>query len=119
MAENDGSIRDYGLAAPHGPNMDTDRHVATQDVGHMNPMEEGVFNSILRPDDMYDETGTYWADMGWFRRARFVNKVDSEEARRELGVIWDMIKKDPLSPIAYYFRNMVIPGAGLGLEGYA
>jgi MFS family permease len=29
-----------------------------------------------------------------------------------------MIKRDPLSPVGWYFRNCVIPGAGLGLEGY-
>ena len=39
------------------------------------------------------------------------------EAKRELSGIWEMTKADPLSPISYYFRNMVLPGAGLGLEG--
>src|ERR1700749_4773513 len=29
-----------------------------------------------------------------------------------------MNKVDPLIPVSYYFRNMVIPGMGLGLEGY-
>lgn len=29
-----------------------------------------------------------------------------------------MFKKNPLSPLSYYFKNMVLPGAGLGLEGY-
>ena len=29
-----------------------------------------------------------------------------------------MIKKDPLSPVGWYMRNAVIPGAGLLLEGY-
>ena len=48
-----------------------------------------------------------------------VTLADIQEAKRELGLIGDMIKKDPLSPIGYYFKNMVLPGAGLGLEGYA
>jgi hypothetical protein len=50
------SIRDYGIAAPHWPNMDTNRHVATKNIIHdMDEMKEGVFHSILRPDGMYDE----------------------------------------------------------------
>jgi hypothetical protein len=111
------SVRDYGVAAPHGPNMDTDRHVATQDVQDMSPQEALVFQSILKPDDMYDENGVYWADMPIGKRISFLNKVDSQEARKELSAIGRMIKADPLSPVGYYMRNMVIPGAGLLLEG--
>jgi hypothetical protein len=112
------STRDYGIAAPHGPNMDTDKHVATQTVHGMNLMEEEVFKSILLPDDLYDETGTYWADMGIGRQIQFVNHVNGIEAKKERHQIWEMIKRDPLSPVGVYFRNMVIPGMGLGLEGY-
>lgn len=115
--EPQGSVRDYGLAAPHGPNMNTDRHVATQDVGSMNLMEESVFNSILKPDDMFDNTGTYWADLPIMRRIKFVNHVNNNESKRELRSIWEMMKLDPLKPVSVYFRDMVIPGAGLGLEG--
>jgi hypothetical protein len=97
--------------------VDTSKHVATRNIHDMDPTEEGVFNSILKPDDMYDETGTYWADMNLFRRFRFVSKLDGEESRKELRIIGNMIKHDPLSPVTYYIRNMVIPGAGLGLEG--
>lgn len=110
------SLRDYGVAAPHGPNMGGD-HVATTDVAPMDPREEAVFKQILLPNDLYDETGTYWADMGIMRRLKFVTGVDNEEARRELAGIWRMTKADPLSPLVYYIKNMVIPGAGLGLEG--
>jgi hypothetical protein len=28
-----------------------------------------------------------------------------------------MFKKDPLSPVSWYFKNAILPGAGLGLEG--
>lgn len=94
-----------------------EEHVATADVAPMDPREEAVFKQILLPDDSYDETGTYWADMNIFRRMKFVNKVNNEEARKELGAIWSMIKADPLSPGGYYIKNMVIPGAGLLLEG--
>lgn len=114
----DNSMRDYGIAAPHGPNMGGE-HVATEEIMmRMNKNESDVFRSLLLPDDSYDETGTYWADMPIWRRMKFVNKVDSQEAKKELTSIGQMIKKDPLSPVSYYMRNMVIPGAGLLLEGY-
>lgn len=109
-------MRDYGLAVPHGPNATGD-HVATADIGDMSSNESGVFQSLLKPDDSYDENGVYWADMSVFQRMKFVGKVDSAEAKKELASTWSMMKRDPLSPIGFYFRNMVIPGAGLGLEG--
>lgn len=83
----------------------------------MHTDEAAVFRSILLPDDSYDEKGTYWADMPLRERIKFTSKVDNQEARKELASIWSMMKVDPLSPIAFYFRNMVIPGAGLLLEG--
>lgn len=110
-------MRDYGLAAPHGPNR-TGQHVATADLGDMNNDEASVFRSLLLPDDSYDEQGTYWADMKLGKRINFIRKVDNEEAKKELKSIGRMIKADPLSPVSFYFRNMVIPGMGLLLEGY-
>jgi hypothetical protein len=68
--------------------------------------------SRLTPD------GTYWADLPIGQRVKFVSAVDRQAAREELSTIWAMMKKDPLSPVSWYFRNAVIPGAGLGLEGY-
>lgn len=112
----DESLRDYGLAAPHGPNMGGG-HVATANIGDMSSNEAGVFRSLLKPDDSYDENGVYWGDMPFFKRWAFVNKTDSAEAKKELASIWAMTKTDPLSPLGYYMRNMVIPGAGLLLEG--
>lgn len=111
------SIRDYGLAVPHGPNPGGD-HVATANLADMSVNETGVFQSLLKPDDSYDENGVYWGDMGLKQRAAFVSKVDRAETKRELSATWEMFKHDPLSPVAFYFRNMVIPGAGLLLEGY-
>jgi hypothetical protein len=110
-------MRDYGLAAPHGPNMGGE-HVATADLSNMKDGEASVFRSLLLPDDSYDENGTYWADMPILKRVAFVNKVDSDEAKKELKAIGSMMKADPLSPVSFYFRNMVIPGMGLLLEGY-
>jgi len=116
MANSNSSLRDYGLAMPHGPNPTGD-HVATQDVTIMNPNERDIFNHLILPDDSYNSEGTYWADMSLGKRLAFTNKVDSAEARKELGQIGRMMKKDPLSPIGWYARNAVIPGAGLLLEG--
>lgn len=113
------SIRDYGVAAPHGPNM-AGHHMATQDVdirADMTSNEADVFHALLHPDDMYDANGTYWADMPIGQRIKFVTNVDKQESKRELSELWQMFKKDPLSPVSAYFRNYVIPGAGLGLEG--
>ncbi|KAK9376443.1 major facilitator superfamily domain-containing protein [Lipomyces chichibuensis] len=80
--------------------------------------EKAIFSYLLHPDDSYDENGTYWADMKFGQKVSFITKVDNAEAKRELGNLWTMFKNDPLSPISWYFRDCVIPGAGLGLEGY-
>ncbi|RJE18120.1 MFS phosphate transporter [Aspergillus sclerotialis] len=90
----------------HGLNVEMDAH------------EEAAVNALIRPDDIYSPEGIYWADLPLFERIRYVSSYDSKEARRELGLIGRMLKADPLSPIGYYFKNMVLPGAGLGLEGY-
>ena len=112
----DSSLRDYGLAAPHGPNMGG-QHVATQKVGDMSANEKEIFDHLLLPADIYDQNGVYWADMNIFQRAKFTNKVDNQEAKKELSTIGRMVRSDPLSPIGYYAKNMVLPGAGLLLEG--
>jgi hypothetical protein len=112
----DHSMRDYGLAAPHGPNA-TGQHVATASLGDMRGEEASVFRSLLLPDDSYDENGTYWADMPIGKRIAFINKVNNAESASELRTIGRMIKADPLSPVMFYIRNMIIPGMGLLLEG--
>ena len=83
----------------------------------MNENERQIFDYLIKPDDSYDANGVYWADLGIMRRIKFVTAYDAKEAGRELSNIWAMAKRDPLEPIRYYMRNMVIPGAGLGLEG--
>ena len=107
-----------GMAAPHGPDMSGQHPSLVQPEFGMNDNERQIFDYLLKPDDSYDESGTYWADMGIMRRVKFVTTYDRKETQRELRGIWGMMKKDPLSPVGYYFRNMVLPGAGLGLEGY-
>lgn len=115
------SLRDYGLAAPHGPNV-SGEHTASQryepmDPTNMNANERDIFNHLILPDDSYNAEGQYWADMGIGKRIGFVAKVDAAEAAKELRSIGRMMKKDPLSPVGWYMRNAVIPGAGLLLEG--
>ncbi|KAH8691293.1 putative MFS phosphate transporter [Talaromyces proteolyticus] len=103
-----------GPNLPHGPDM-AGTHPEYVD---MNPNEKGAFDKLLRPDDSYTEEGVYWADLPILRRLRFITKVDNQEAARELRNLGRMIVEDPLSPVSFYFKNMVLPGAGLLLEGY-
>lgn len=121
MNSEDDSLRNYGLAAPHGPNV-SGQHTATEQAfenahTNMNQNERDIFNHLILPDDSYNAEGVYWADMGIGKRVAFTAKTDTEEAVKELKSIGRMMKADPLSPVSYYFRNMVIPGAGLLLEG--
>ncbi|KAH7064508.1 hypothetical protein B0J12DRAFT_733962, partial [Macrophomina phaseolina] len=107
MAATESSLRDYGIAAPHGPNMGGD-HVATRDIHEMNPNEKGVFDFLLRPDDSFDASGTYWADMGLLQRMKFVSSVDKAEAKKETAEFWTMFKTSSsrfsgvLAPIGWF-----------------
>ena len=118
MAGQEGPVIDYGPAAPHGPDM-TGHHpsLVAPDFG-MSNNEKQIFDYLLKPDDSYNDEGVYWADLPLMKRFKFVRKVNGIESKREFASFWAMLKKDPLSPISFYMRNMVIPGAGLGLEGY-
>lgn len=104
---------DYGPTAPHGP----DTNPTHAPIRDMTQNERQIFDYLLHPDDSYDEHGVYWADMPLATRVKFVSSYDAKETAREAKTVLAMIKEDPLSPIAYYFKNMVLPGAGLGLEG--
>ena len=107
-------MTDYGPAAPHGPDM-TGTHNPIHDLTEN---ERQIFDYLIKPDDSYDTNGVYWGDMGIARRIKFVTAYDAKESAREARNTWAMAKADPLEPVRYYFRNMVIPGAGLGLEGW-
>ncbi|PSN63381.1 phosphate transporter HvPT2 [Corynespora cassiicola Philippines] len=98
------------MRGQHAPRLDIRKDMSAD--------EQDVFHALLHPDDIYDSTGTYWADLPLGQRLKFVSSVDGEEARKEASDIWTMFKADPLSPVAHYLKNMVLPGAGLGLEGY-
>src|SRR5215813_7159488 len=106
-----GPVVDYGPNPPHGPDV-TGTHPPLENPHFdMTANEKQVFNTLLKPDDIYDENGIYWADLPIMKRIKFVQKVNREEARKEFMSFWTMFKHDPLSPIGFYLRNMVLPGA--------
>ncbi|CCE28270.1 related to inorganic phosphate permease [Claviceps purpurea 20.1] len=104
------------IPIPHGPPGDHDSDELT--LQHATADEQRIFSHVTRPDDSYNSDGVYWADLPWMQRVKFVSGVDREAASRELSTIGSMAKTDPLSPLSWYVRHAVIPGAGLGLEGY-
>ena len=104
------------IPVPHGP--ETGDESASYPYTRNEESEKQIFQYLLKPDDSYTHEGVYWADLPIARRLAFVGSHDAAEARKELGAIGSMIKKDPLSPVGWYFRNCILPGAGLGLEGY-
>ncbi|TVY68768.1 Inorganic phosphate transporter 1-2 [Lachnellula suecica] len=107
----------YGIvSAPHGPETGDDHASFKEGISEQQQFE--LFKPIMYPDDSYTAEGTYWADLPFMKMLSFNRAVDNAETKKELGQIWAMMKKDPLSPVGWYFRNAVLPGAGLGLEGY-
>ncbi|CAG8959983.1 hypothetical protein HYFRA_00012700 [Hymenoscyphus fraxineus] len=80
--------------------------------------ENRILKRVIYPDDTHTPEGVYWADLPFTKQMAFNASVDNAEAKSELKAIGTMMKKDPLSPIGWYLRNAVLPGAGLGLEGY-
>ncbi|KAI1177545.1 major facilitator superfamily domain-containing protein [Nemania sp. FL0916] len=108
------------LPVPHGPETgrEHEHYPAQPSTSYATDYERQIFAHLLQPDDSYTPEGVYWADLPFGERFKFVNKVSRQESRKEWSSIWAMIKKDPLSPFAWYFRNSVLPGAGLLLEGY-
>ncbi|KAH8735449.1 major facilitator superfamily domain-containing protein [Ilyonectria robusta] len=102
------------IPVPHGPPDSDD----PDEFPGLNNAERRIFSHVTRPSDSYDEDGVYWADLPLAKRVKFVSKVDNDAAVEEAKSAWSMFKTDPLSPLAWYFRHAVIPGAGLGLEGY-
>lgn len=109
------------IALPHGvQDYETVDGNMVENDNYMEPdpkHEKEIFSYILRPGDSYKED-KYWADMPLKDKVKFVTKVNNKEAKKELKTIGNMVKTDPLSPISWFFSNSVLPGAGLGLEGY-
>ena len=72
----------------------------------------------LAPADSYATNGTYWADLPFEQRQKWVNAQSNAEAKREWNVVTNMFKADPLSPLTAYSRRYVVGGFGLFTEGY-
>ncbi|KAI5926757.1 major facilitator superfamily domain-containing protein [Camillea tinctor] len=108
------------IPVPHGPETgDEHEHFPRRtDTSYATDYEKQIFSHLTQPDDSYTPEGVYWADLPLAKRFAFVSKVDRAESKAEVQSIWAMIKKDPLSPVSWYFRHAILPGAGLGLEGY-
>lgn len=106
------------IPVPHGPDTGNTHEHYPEGMPPATDHEKEIFKHLTRPDDSFTPEGVYWADLSWGKRFSFVGKVDRAESAKEASAIWAMIKKDPLSPVSWYFRNAVLPGAGLGLEGY-
>ncbi|KAI1114383.1 major facilitator superfamily domain-containing protein [Nemania sp. NC0429] len=108
------------LPVPHGPETggEHQHYPRRASTAYATDYEKQIFSHLLQPDDSYTPEGVYWADLPWAKRFSFVNNVGSQETKAELRAIWAMIKEDPLSPVSWYFRNSILPGAGLLLEGY-
>ncbi|KAJ2894330.1 major facilitator superfamily transporter [Zalerion maritima] len=112
------------IPVPHGPQQQESdsesSHGGRSPPGSPPTAEKKLemFRQFTHPDDSYTRDGTYWADLPIWQRLRFIGKVDNAEAKKELKAIGAMMKKDPLSPVSWYWRNAILPGAGLGLEGY-
>ena len=106
------------IPVPHGPRDGSSSDSDDAQLSGLTPAERRIFGHVTRPDDSYTPDGVYWADLPFMQRFRFVSKVDKDAAAEELRTCKAMVKEDPLSPLGWYFRHAVIPGAGLGLEGY-
>lgn len=110
------------MAATHSPqdpisSNASDDNSSTSPHPTSNSNEKAIFSQILYPDDSFTPEGTYWADLPWKQRIKFVNAVDKAEAKKEWNSMRAMMKESFFSPIGWYFKNAVLPGAGLGLEG--
>ena len=105
------------IPVPHGPPTG-DEHEHYPRGHYATEYEKEIFRYLTQPDDSYTDEGVYWADLPLRKRLTFIKKTDAAEAKAEASSIWAMFKEDPLSPVSWYFRHAVLPGAGLGLEGY-
>ncbi|KAI1143513.1 MFS general substrate transporter [Hypoxylon sp. FL0543] len=108
------------IPVPHGPvtGHEHEHYPRRASASYATDYERQIFSHLTHPDDSYTDNGVYWADLPFWKRYSFVSKVDRAESSKEANNIWAMVKEDPLSPVSWYFRNAILPGAGLGLEGY-
>ncbi|KAG9245951.1 major facilitator superfamily domain-containing protein [Calycina marina] len=93
---------------------------------HQDPMvpaysdhsEDDILSSVLYPSDSYTPEHVYWADLPFSQKVKFVTKVDREENGKEWAATKALFSKQKMGPVKWYFKNAIVPGAGLGLEGF-
>lgn len=76
-----------------------------------------LLQESLLPADSY-VNGVYWADLPSKEMSAFVHSQNNRETMRELRIVGNMVKADPLSPISAYFSRYVATGMGLLVEGF-
>ncbi|KAN0063761.1 hypothetical protein ACQY0O_003811 [Thecaphora frezii] len=111
------SMVSSGSGSAHATSSGASSHVeSSAPVDHN---DHSILENHLFPADSYTaDTRTYWADLPFGEKTRWINNQSNAEAARELGIIGRMLKEDPLSPVRSYFSNYVITGLGLFVEGY-
>lgn len=72
---------------------------------------DDAVKDIICPEDSYTADGTYWADLPFRQRVRWINAQSNAEAATELSSIWSDFKQDPLSPLRQYTSKYVVNGA--------
>jgi len=79
-----------------------------------------ALDSVLFPADSFTPlpNHTYWADLPFGEKTRWINNQSNAEAKRELKVIGRMFKADPLSPFTTYMSTYFLSGMGLFVEGF-
>ena len=66
---------------------------ADMNIRHdMTENEASLFHALLHPDDLYGESGVYWADLSLAERITYVGKVDQQEANKGPADFWNVFK---------------------------
>lgn len=79
-------------------------------------VEEDEYRKAFPVESYVDET--YWADLPFAQRARWMWKQQREEESKELAAVWKIFKNDPLEPFVIFWKRYVISGMGLFTAGY-
>lgn len=65
-----------------------------------------LLDTALLPKDSY-HNGVYWADLPNKERRSWISKETRTEVKRELKVVGEMAKKNPVSPFTAYCSRYV------------
>ena len=101
------------FSSPHHPHEEPS---ATPSLSDKTELE--ILRPVLYPDDSYTHDFVYWADLPLRQKVSFVLNVDKTEIAKEWAATKALFKRSKFGPVAWYFNNGILPGAGLGLEGF-